>query len=185
MRSRSAVSKRGPFARGYSLDKPVLCSHPAAMVDPERDVKVRLESTPLRLSLWSFAMGLLTAGFTGALAYVLFRYVAAGWFGYAIAGAVAFAAVMFALEIATGKIGACPRCDTAIEVDGAREGYQCPSCKTFLEHDRGQLLASPPDRIAALCRFRVEYDRELVLPDRCCVCSAPATKHVATKFGVR
>jgi hypothetical protein len=130
-------------------------------------------------------MTLLAAGYLGALAYVLFRYVAGGWIGYAIAGAVALAALIYARSIVSAKIGRCPRCDTPIEVDEVRDGYQCASCKTFLEHDRGQLLKTPPDRIATACRFRVEYDLQLVLPDVCCVCCAPATQRVPTKIRER
>ena len=151
------------------------------MSDPYRSAEVRPESTPLRVSWWSFATRLLLAGYTGAFAYVLFRYVANGWFGYAIAGLVGLAALAFANEIAAAKLGDCPRCKTRIEVDVQRDGYQCPSCKTFLERDRGRLLPSPTNRVSKLMRFGVEYQRELVLPDCCCVCTAPATRHVATQ----
>jgi hypothetical protein len=132
----------------------------------------------LRLSLWALVMNVLVAGFTGALAFVLFRYVAAGIVGYAIAGLVAVVAVLFAREIGSGKHGDCPRCGTVVEVTIAPHGYLCPSCKTFLDTDRGQLIVTPRGRVAKLFRFGVAYDDTLVLPDKCCVCTASPTRRV-------
>ena len=153
------------------------------MATPYRSTEARPESTTLRLSWWALAMSVLLVGFTGTLAYALFRYVAAGWIGYAIAALVALLAVMFARELGRGRLGDCPRCGTLIEVGLAPHGYQCPSCKTFLDTDRGQLIVTPKGRVSKLFRFGVEYDGELVLPDCCCVCTAATARRVPTVIG--
>ncbi|HEY5950975.1 MAG TPA: hypothetical protein VIV40_36030 [Kofleriaceae bacterium] len=153
------------------------------MATPYRSARARPESTPLRLSWWGFAMSVLAAGVTGTLAYVLFRYVAGGWVGYGVAGFVALAAVLFAREIGRDKLGNCPRCDAPIEIGIVPDGYQCPSCKTFLASDRGALIVAPKGRVAKYCRFGVHYDGELVLPDCCCVCTRPATRRIPIVLG--
>lgn len=48
-------------------------------------------------------------------------------------------------------------------------------CKTFLEVDRTQLLASREDAVAARPVFGVEGGSSLQLPDVCCVCMAPGS----------
>jgi hypothetical protein len=116
----------------------------------------------------------------GALAYIAFRYVAAGWIGYAVAGGIALVAVLSLRDIGKGRIGACPRCDTPVEIHGASAGYLCPSCKTFLEVDRDQLLATRDDAIAPRAVFGVAGGILTRLPDCCCVCLAPAVRRVRT-----
>jgi hypothetical protein len=151
---------------------------------PYREAEVRPEATPLRRSKWAFATALLFSLATGAVAYVAFRYVAAGWIGYAVAGGLAILALLSVSDVGRGRIGACPQCATPVEVrDGA--GYLCPTCKTFLEVDRTQLLASREDVISPRPVFGVEGASFLHLPDSCCVCMAPATRKIATKVGVR
>ena len=152
------------------------------MDSPYRSADIRPDATPLVRSWWSLAMSVLFTLGLGAFAYIILRYVAGGWIGYAIGGLVGFLALVSAREIGGGKLGYCPKCDAPIETHGPREGYLCPKCTTFLEVDRNQLVASPSDRVAALCRFGVQYDGELVLPDRCCVCLEPATRHMPIRI---
>lgn len=152
------------------------------MAEPYRSAEIRPEATPLRRSKWAFATALLFSLTLGAVAYVAFRYVAAGWIGDAVAGAIALVALLSLRDIGAGRIAACPRCATPVEVrDGA--GYLCPSCKAFLEVDRTQLLASKDDAVAARPVFGVEGATTLLLPDCCCVCMGPTTRRVSTKAG--
>jgi hypothetical protein len=152
------------------------------VAEPYRSAEIRPEATPLRRSKWAFATTLLFSLTAGAVAYVAFRYVAAGWIGDAVAGAIALVALLSLRDIGRGRIGACPRCATPVEVrDGA--GYLCPGCKTFLEVDRSQLLASKDDAVAAQPMFGVEGGSSLVLPDCCCVCMGPTTRRISTKAG--
>ena len=153
------------------------------MATPYRSTDVRPDSTPLRLSWSALALSLFGAAFTTGLAYALFRYVAGGWVGYSIASLVALMAALFAREIGSGKLGDCPRCGTQIEVGLPPHGYQCPSCKTMLDTDRGQLIVTPKSRVSKLSRFVVSYDGELVLPDCCCVCTGPTTRRIPTPIG--
>lgn len=154
------------------------------MSTPYRNAEIRPESTPLRLSWWSLVTSVLVTAFTAALAYVLFRYVAKGWVGYTVAGLVAVIAALFARGIGAGKVGTCPRCGTEVEVGASGpHGYPCPSCETYLDVDRGQLIVTPSTRVANRPRFAVEAAGELALPDCCCVCSAPTTKRVSTRVG--
>lgn len=152
------------------------------MEAPYREAEIRPEATTLRRSKWAFATAFLFSLTAGLVAFVAFRYVAAGWIGYAVAGGIALVAALSLSDLGRGRIGACPRCATPVEVrDGA--GYLCPTCKTFLEVDRTQLLASREDAINARPVFGVEGGFTLCMPDACCVCMAPATRKIPTKVG--
>lgn len=147
---------------------------------PYRSAEIRPESTPLRRSKWALVSALAFSVALSAAAYIAFRYVAAGWIGYAVAGVVALVAVASLSDIGKGRVGACPRCDTPVEVRGASAGYVCPSCKTYLEIDRDQLLASREDTVAAKPVFGVQGGILIRLPDCCCVCLAPAVRRLPT-----
>ena len=151
---------------------------------PYREAEIRPEAMLLRRSKWAFATALLFSVAAGGVAYVAFRYVAVGWIGYAVAGVIAIVALLSVTDLGKGRIGACPRCATPVEVrDGA--GYMCPGCMAFLEVDRTQLLASRDDAVNPRPVFGVEGGSFLHLPESCCVCMAPATRKIATKVGVR
>ena len=148
---------------------------------PYREAEIRPEATPLRRSKWAFATSLLFTLTVGAIAVVAFRYVAAGWIGYVVAAGIAGMALLSVTDIGRGRIADCPRCATPVEVrDGA--GYMCPSCKTWLEVDRTQLLASRDDAVNPKPVFGVQGGLLLKLPDCCCVCMAPTARRIKTKL---
>jgi hypothetical protein len=151
------------------------------MATPYRSADVRPESTPVRMSWWSFATTLVLVLMAGTLAYLVFRYVAQGWIGYGVGGLIALFALATLREVPAGKLADCPRCGALVELGLQREGYLCRSCTTFLEVDRGRMLASRDDQIANRAVFGVWSVEQL--PDRCCICLAPTVRRDKTQIG--
>jgi hypothetical protein len=128
------------------------------------------------MSWWDFSSTLALSAVMGAMSYVLFRYVADGWLGFAVAGLVGLIAIGVLRAATDEKLGDCPRCGARVETKGTVISCLCPACKTFLEIDRGQLVASHSDRVADTLAFGVQLRFGMELPDCCCVCLGPTAR---------
>jgi hypothetical protein len=152
-------------------------------MDPYRDAAPAPPAAPLRRSWWSAAMDVLGGLTMLAFAAVLFRYVAEGWIGYGITGFLALVALSFLSGALDTRIGGCPRCALPMRVKGKRP-HLCRDCQTFVAMDRDQLVRVPEDQVSDRHDFGVVGTLGTTTwPERCGVCDAPATRHVAETLG--
>lgn len=77
----------------------------------------------------------------------------------------------------------CPDCGKPVSMDGATGFVRCPHCKRYAQPTRQGLDRLSSDFVADVPVFGIPFERELQLPEACCVCRKAATR--STTLGAK
>jgi hypothetical protein len=75
----------------------------------------------------------------------------------------------------------CPSCHrkmSGIDTSGDTPVHTCEGCGSYFEVKQGTLVFAAPDHLADKPIFPVPLPAHISWPDGCCVCRAPATRHI-------